>query len=48
MEKTVIKSGDIEIQKEKFHQNEGPILIKNVDTDKIVVSNKVPFDKKKI
>ena len=48
MEKTVIKFGDIEIQKEKFHQNEGPILIKNVDTDKIVVSNKVPFDKKKI
>ena len=47
MEKTVIKFGDIEIQKEKFHQNEGPILIKNVDTDKIVVSNKVPFDKKR-
>ena len=48
MEKTVIKFGDIEIQKEKFHQNEGPILIKNVETDNIVVSNKVPFDKKNL
>ena len=41
-EKTVIKFGDIETQK-KSHQHEGTILIKIVDIDNIVVSNKVPF-----
>ena len=43
IEKTIIKFGYIEIQKQKFHQHEGPISIKNVDIDKIVVLNKVPF-----
>ena len=37
MEKTIIKLGDIEIQKQKFDQHKGPISIKNVDIDKIVV-----------
>ena len=46
MEKTIIKFGDIEIQKQKFHQHKGPISIKNVDVDKIVVSNNVSFGKK--
>ena len=46
MEKTVIKFGDIEIQKQKFHQHKGLISIKNIDIDKILVSNKVPFGKK--
>ena len=40
MEK-VIKFRDIQIQKQKFHQHKGPILIKNIDSNKIVVSNKV-------
>ena len=43
IEKTIIKFGYIEIQKQKFHQHEGPISIKNVDIDKILVLNKVPF-----
>ena len=43
MEKTVKKSDNIEIQKQKFHQHKGPISIKNGDTSKIVVSNKVYF-----
>ena len=46
MEKTIIKFGDIEIQKQKFHQQKGLISIKNIDIDKILVSNKVPFGKK--
>ena len=46
MGKKNIKFGDIEIQKRHFHQHKGPISIKNVDTDKIVVSNKVSFGKK--
>ena len=47
MEKAIIKFDDIEIQKQKFHQHKGPISIKNVDIDKIAVSDKVPFGKKK-
>ena len=42
MEKN-IKFGDIEIQKQKFPQQKGPIWIKNIDIYKIVVSNKVFF-----
>ena len=44
--KTVIKFGSIEIQKQKFHKHKGPTSIKNIDINKIVVSNKVPFGKK--
>ena len=29
MEKKIIKFSDIEIQKQKFHQHNGPISIKN-------------------
>ena len=45
MEK-VIKFGDIEIQKQKSHQQKGPISIQNIDINKTVVSNKVSFGKK--
>ena len=47
MEKTIIKFGDIEIYKEKFHQNNISFLIKNININKIVVSNNVSFGKKK-
>ena len=47
MEKTIIKFGDIEIEKQKFHQNKKPISIKNIDINKIVVSNKISFGKKR-
>ena len=46
MKKTIIKFGDIEIQKQKFQQHKRPISIKDVDINKIVVSNKVFFGKK--
>ena len=46
MEKTTIKFGDIEIEKQKFHQHKIPISIKNIDINEIVVSNKVSFGKK--
>ena len=45
MEKTIIKFGDTEIPK-KFHQHKGPISIKKIDINKIVVSNKVSLGKK--
>ena len=46
MEKAIIKFEDIEIEKQKFHQHKRPISIKNIDINKIVVSNKVSFGKK--
>ena len=46
MENIIIKFGDIEIKKQKFHQHKRPVSIKNVDINKIVVSNKVSFGKK--
>ena len=46
MEKTIIKF-DIKIPKQKFHQHKRPISIKNINNDKIEVSNKVPFGKKR-
>ena len=45
MEKAIIKFGVIEIEKQKLHQHKRPILIKTVDINKIVVSNKVSFCK---
>ena len=45
MDKKIIKFHDTEIQKYKFHQYKIPILINNIDINKIVVSNKFPFDK---
>ena len=42
MEK-VIKFGDIEIQTQKFHQHKEPVSIKNIDINRIVVSNKISF-----
>ena len=41
IEKTFIK-----IEKQKFHQCKRPISIKNIDINKIVVSDKVSFGKK--
>ena len=46
MEKTVAKFGNIEIQKQKFHQHKRHTSIKNMDINKIVVSSKASFGKK--
>ena len=46
MEK-VIRFDDIETQKQKFHQHKEPISIKNIDINKLVLSNKIPYGKKK-
>ena len=43
MKRSIIKFGDIEIKKQKFHQHKKPISIKNIDINKIVVSNKASF-----
>ena len=46
MEKTIIRFGDIEIEKQKFHQHKRPISIKIVGIHKVVVYNKASFGKK--
>ena len=38
--------GNIEIEKQKFHQDKSTILIENIDVNKIIVSNKVSFGEK--
>ena len=48
MDKKTVKSDDSEINKYKFYQNKSPILIRNLDISKIVVSNKLPFGKKSL
>ena len=42
----IIKFYDAEIGKYKFYQYKIPILIENIDFNKIVVSNKISFDEK--
>ena len=46
MDKKFIKFDDTKIEKYKFHQHQYLILIHNKDINKIVVSNKVSFDRK--
>ena len=36
MGETVIKFGDTEIEKRNFHQHKSPILIENIDINKII------------
>ena len=46
MDKKIIKFYDTETEKYKFRQYKSPILIDNIDINKIVVSNKFSFGKK--
>ena len=43
IDKKIIKFSDTQIEKHKFHQHKSPILINNIDINKIVESNKVSF-----
>ena len=45
MDKRIIKFDDTEIKKCNFHQNKSFILINDIDSNKVVVSNKLPFGK---
>ena len=45
MNKKIIKFDDTEIKEYEFHQYKSPISIKNIDINKLVVSNKFPFGK---
>ena len=39
MGKEFLTFGDIEIEKNKFYHHKNPILLKDVDTEKVLVSN---------
>ena len=43
--KKLTKFDDTEIEEYKFHQHKSPILINDIDINKIVVSNKLHFGK---
>ena len=45
MDKKNIKFDDTEVEEYEFNQYKSPILINDVDINKIVVSNKFPFGK---
>ena len=45
MDKEIIKFDDTEIEKDKSHHCKRPILINNIDVNKIVISNKISLGK---
>ena len=46
MNKGILRFGDIQIEKRKFHYSKYPTDIKNVNHDKIMIPSKVSFGKK--
>ena len=46
MDQKIIKFDDSETEEYKFHQNKDPLSINNINTNKIVASNKFLFGKK--
>ena len=46
MGKEILTFGDIEIEKDKFYSHKTPILLKDVDIEKVLVSNKIYFGEK--
>ena len=42
MGKEILACGNTEIEKYKFHQLKSPILIDDIDVNKILVPNKIP------
>ena len=45
MDKKLIKFCDTEVEEYDFHQYKSPILLNDIDINKIVVFNKFPFAK---
>ena len=43
MSKEILTFGDIEIEKNKFYCTKRPNLLKDVDIEKVLVSNKISF-----
>ena len=45
MDKKIIKFPETEVKKNKFHQNKSPILMNDIDINRIVVSNTLHLGK---
>ena len=45
MDENIIKFDEIKVKKHKFHQHKNPTLIYDVDSNKILISNKVSVGK---
>ena len=43
MGKEILTFGDIEFEKNKFYGNKIPVPLRNVDIEKVLVSNKISF-----
>ena len=48
MGRNILTFGDIETKKNKFYHNKTPTHLKAVDIEKVLVSNKISFGKKKL
>ena len=46
MGKEILTFRDIEIEKNKFYRNKTPIFLKDVDIEKVLISNKISFGEK--
>ena len=46
MGKEILTFGDIEIEKNKFYRHKTPILLRDVDIEKVLVSNKISCGEK--
>ena len=46
MGKEILTFGDIEIEKNKFYRHKTPIFLKDVDIEKVIVSNKISLGEK--
>ena len=48
MGKEILEFDNTEIEKNKFYRNWTPIFLKDVDIEKVLVSNKISFGEKTI
>ena len=48
MGKEIFTFGDIEIQKNKFYRHKSPVPQRDLDIEKVLVSNKISFGNKTI
>ena len=48
MGKEILMFGDIEIEKNKFYHHKSPESLRDVDIEKVLVSNKTSFSEKKL
>ena len=46
MSKEILTFGDIEIEKNKFYRHKSPIFLQDVDTEKVLISNKISSGEK--